>query len=76
MTKCYSFLYNYFIDKNNYIFLGETFTQPFTKSNSNLKEYICTTLTYEENVNIVDSFLERFVDRDDHYKLGVCDKFT
>ena len=68
MTKCYSFLSNYFIDKNNYIFLGETFTQPFTKSNSNLKEYICTTLTYEENVNIVD--------RDDHYKLGVCDKFT
>lgn len=90
----YSFLSNYFIDKNNYIFLditsdnvekqlsiflGETFTQPFTKNNSNLKEYICTTLTYEENVNIVDSFLERFVDRDDHYKLGICrlcDNFT
>lgn len=62
--------------KANYLFfLDEIFTRSFTKSNSQLKEYICNTLTYEENVKIVDNFLERFVRKDDHYKLGVCDKF-
>lgn len=90
----YSFLSNYFINKNNYIFLDitsknvedklslfldETFTHTFTKNNSNFKEYICNTLTHEQYVDIADSFLERFVDRDDHYNIGVCklcDKFT